>query len=182
MEPTNDEAPRQHGTFGPDGGDIPAGVLAAGGVLVFHAPARGGAPRHARRLWPIRSPQAQGAQGEDRCRREPHPLRARRPRPRRAGAGACRHRPVRTPRLGLSARGSPPCRRATPALFTSPRVGSSASSSVWSDLCGRSGVRTSRLAASGRASLKDGGGVPREPGRVVHGLVTDRCFTTRRGR
>jgi hypothetical protein len=35
MEPTNDEAPRQHGTFGPDGGDIPAGVLASGGVVVF---------------------------------------------------------------------------------------------------------------------------------------------------
>jgi hypothetical protein len=35
MEPTNDQATRQHGTFGPDAGDIPAAVLAAGGVLVF---------------------------------------------------------------------------------------------------------------------------------------------------
>src|SRR5262245_30675334 len=35
MEPTNDQATRQHGTFGPDGGDIPAAVLFAGGGLVF---------------------------------------------------------------------------------------------------------------------------------------------------
>src|SRR5262245_45407153 len=35
MEPTEDQATRQHGTFGPDGGDIPAAVLAAGGVVVF---------------------------------------------------------------------------------------------------------------------------------------------------
>jgi hypothetical protein len=35
MEPTDDQATRQHGTFGPDGGDVPAAVLGAGGVLVF---------------------------------------------------------------------------------------------------------------------------------------------------
>jgi hypothetical protein len=35
VEVANDQATRQHGTFGPDGGDIPAAVLAAGGVLVF---------------------------------------------------------------------------------------------------------------------------------------------------
>jgi hypothetical protein len=35
MEPTNDQATRHHGTFGPDGGDIPAAALWAGGVLVF---------------------------------------------------------------------------------------------------------------------------------------------------
>jgi hypothetical protein len=35
MEPTNDQETGQHGTFGPDGGDIPAAVLCAGGVLVF---------------------------------------------------------------------------------------------------------------------------------------------------
>jgi hypothetical protein len=35
MELTNDQATRQHGTFGPDRRDIPAAVLAAGGVLVF---------------------------------------------------------------------------------------------------------------------------------------------------
>jgi hypothetical protein len=35
MEPTNDQATGQHGTFGPDGGDIPAAVLAAGGVVAF---------------------------------------------------------------------------------------------------------------------------------------------------
>ena len=41
MEPRNDQAPA-HGTFAPDGGDIPAAVLAAGGVLVFLL----GAARH----------------------------------------------------------------------------------------------------------------------------------------
>jgi hypothetical protein len=35
MEPTNDQETRQHGTFGPDGGDIPAAALAAGGILVL---------------------------------------------------------------------------------------------------------------------------------------------------
>jgi hypothetical protein len=35
MEPTNDQATKQHGTFGPDGGDVPAAVLGAAGVLVF---------------------------------------------------------------------------------------------------------------------------------------------------
>jgi hypothetical protein len=35
MESTTDQGARQQGTFGPDGGDIPAGTLAAGGVLVF---------------------------------------------------------------------------------------------------------------------------------------------------
>jgi hypothetical protein len=35
MDPSNDQATRRQGTFGPDNGDIPAGVLAAGGVLVF---------------------------------------------------------------------------------------------------------------------------------------------------
>jgi hypothetical protein len=35
MEPTNDQTTRQHGTFGPDGGDVPAAVLGAGGVVVF---------------------------------------------------------------------------------------------------------------------------------------------------
>ena len=41
MEPTGDQT-RRHGTFAPDGGDIPAGVVAAGGlgVLVLGA-ARG---------------------------------------------------------------------------------------------------------------------------------------------
>lgn len=34
MEPT-DQANGQHGTFDPDGGDVPAGVLGIGGVLVF---------------------------------------------------------------------------------------------------------------------------------------------------
>jgi hypothetical protein len=34
MEP-NDQATKQHGAFAPDGGDIPAAGLAAGGVLVF---------------------------------------------------------------------------------------------------------------------------------------------------
>ena len=42
MEPTNDQAPGQHGTFGPDRGDIPAAVLAVGGALVFLV----GAARH----------------------------------------------------------------------------------------------------------------------------------------
>jgi hypothetical protein len=35
MEPTDDQATRKHGTFGPDGGDIPAAALGAGGVLVL---------------------------------------------------------------------------------------------------------------------------------------------------
>jgi hypothetical protein len=35
MELTDDQATTERGTFGPDGGDIPAAVLAAGGVLVF---------------------------------------------------------------------------------------------------------------------------------------------------
>lgn len=35
MEPTNDQVTGQHGTFGPDGGDVPAAVLAAGGVVAF---------------------------------------------------------------------------------------------------------------------------------------------------
>jgi hypothetical protein len=35
MEPMNNQAARQHGTFGPDGGDVPAAVLGAGGVLVL---------------------------------------------------------------------------------------------------------------------------------------------------
>jgi hypothetical protein len=35
MEPTDDQATRQHRTFGPDRGDVPAAVLAAGGVVVF---------------------------------------------------------------------------------------------------------------------------------------------------
>ena len=35
MEPTDDQAARQRGAFRPDAGDIPAGVLATGGVCVF---------------------------------------------------------------------------------------------------------------------------------------------------
>jgi hypothetical protein len=35
MEPTNDQVTKKRGTFGPDGGDIPAALVAAGGVLVF---------------------------------------------------------------------------------------------------------------------------------------------------
>src|SRR5262245_51807689 len=35
MEPTDDQPAKQHRTFAPDGGDIPAAVLAAGGVAVF---------------------------------------------------------------------------------------------------------------------------------------------------
>jgi hypothetical protein len=35
MEPTNDQATRRHAAFAPDAGDIPAAVLAAGGVGVF---------------------------------------------------------------------------------------------------------------------------------------------------
>ena len=35
MEPTNDQAAKRHGTFGPDGGDVPAALLAAGGIIVF---------------------------------------------------------------------------------------------------------------------------------------------------
>ncbi len=35
MEPTNDQATKRHGTFGPDGGDVPAALLAAGGIVVF---------------------------------------------------------------------------------------------------------------------------------------------------
>jgi hypothetical protein len=46
MEPTTDSATGQHGTFGPDGGDIPAAVLCAGGALVFVL----GAARHSRLL------------------------------------------------------------------------------------------------------------------------------------
>jgi len=35
MEPTNDQATKRHGTFGPDRGDVPAALLAAGGIVVF---------------------------------------------------------------------------------------------------------------------------------------------------
>src|SRR5438046_1625166 len=35
MEPTHDQETRQHGTFGPDEGYIPAAALAAGGILVL---------------------------------------------------------------------------------------------------------------------------------------------------
>ena len=35
MDPTDDHATRQQGTFRPDGGDVPAAVLGAGGVVVF---------------------------------------------------------------------------------------------------------------------------------------------------
>jgi hypothetical protein len=35
MEPTHDQAAKQHGTFRPDDGDIPAAALAAGGILVL---------------------------------------------------------------------------------------------------------------------------------------------------
>jgi hypothetical protein len=35
MEPTNDQATKRHGTFGPDGGDVPAALLASGGIIVF---------------------------------------------------------------------------------------------------------------------------------------------------
>jgi hypothetical protein len=35
MEPTHDQATRRRATFGPEKGDIPAGLLAAGGALVF---------------------------------------------------------------------------------------------------------------------------------------------------
>jgi hypothetical protein len=34
LEPPNDQGTRHQGTFRPDGGDIPAAVLAAGGVAV----------------------------------------------------------------------------------------------------------------------------------------------------
>ncbi|HEY7693850.1 MAG TPA: hypothetical protein VH816_16050 [Gaiellaceae bacterium] len=47
MEPNDDQTTRQHGTFRPDGGDIPAAGLAAGGVLVF-------ALGSARRSTPVR--------------------------------------------------------------------------------------------------------------------------------
>jgi MoxR-like ATPase len=35
MDLTDDQSTRQHGTFRPDGGDVPAAVLGAGGALVF---------------------------------------------------------------------------------------------------------------------------------------------------
>jgi hypothetical protein len=35
MDPTDDQATGQHGTFRPDGGDVPAAVLGAGGVALF---------------------------------------------------------------------------------------------------------------------------------------------------
>jgi hypothetical protein len=51
MEPTSDRAARWRDTFGPDGGDIPAAVLAAGalGVLVLGI-ARGSTPLRAAAL------------------------------------------------------------------------------------------------------------------------------------
>jgi hypothetical protein len=35
MDPTDDQPTRQHSTFRPDEGDVPAAVLGAGGALVF---------------------------------------------------------------------------------------------------------------------------------------------------
>ena len=35
MEPTNDQATKRHGTFGPDGGDVPPALLAIAGIIVF---------------------------------------------------------------------------------------------------------------------------------------------------
>jgi|KBSMisStaDraftv2_1062788.scaffolds.fasta_scaffold45620_4 hypothetical protein len=35
MEPTRDQATRWHNTFVPDGGDVPAAALGAGGIAVF---------------------------------------------------------------------------------------------------------------------------------------------------
>jgi len=35
MDPTDDQATGQHGTFRPDGGDVPAAVLGVGGVALF---------------------------------------------------------------------------------------------------------------------------------------------------
>ena len=35
MDPTNDQATKRHSTLGPDSGDAPAALLAAGGIVVF---------------------------------------------------------------------------------------------------------------------------------------------------
>jgi len=42
MEPTHEQGPKRHATFGPDRSDIPAGAMAAGGIVVLVV----GATRH----------------------------------------------------------------------------------------------------------------------------------------